>query len=93
MFGEGLFVAIDDLVGIVVEVAEGDEAAAFANLVGAGDGVSLGVAVDRRLGLFGEDVVFSPATQGFGCAGVDVVRLLADGKELLRVGVAGFVFA
>ena len=32
VFGEGLLVAIDDLVGVVVEVAKGDEAAALANL-------------------------------------------------------------
>ncbi len=57
MLGEGLLVAVDDLVGVVVEVAEGDEAAAFADLVGAGDGVGLGVAVDGGLGLFGEDVL------------------------------------
>ena len=30
VLGEGLFVAVDDLVGVVVEVAEGDEAAALA---------------------------------------------------------------
>ena len=36
MLGEGLLVAVDDLVGVVVEVAEGDEAAALADLVGAG---------------------------------------------------------
>ena len=55
VLGEGLFVAVDDLVGVVVEVAEGDEAAAFADLVGSGNGVGLGVAVDGGLGLFGED--------------------------------------
>ncbi len=31
VLGEGLLVAVDDLVGVVVEVAEGDEAAAFAD--------------------------------------------------------------
>ncbi len=46
VLGEGLLVAVDDLVGVVVEVAEGDEAAAFAGFGGAGDGVGLGVAVD-----------------------------------------------
>ena len=35
VFGEGLFVAVDDLVGVVVEVTEGDEAAAFAGFAGA----------------------------------------------------------
>ena len=57
VLGEGLLVAVDDLVGVVVEVAEGDEAAALADLVGAGDGVGLGVAVEGGLGLFGEDAV------------------------------------
>ena len=33
VLGEGLLVAVDDLVGVVVEVAEGDEAAALADLV------------------------------------------------------------
>ena len=56
MLGEGLLVAVDDLVGVVVEVAEGDEAAAFADFVGVGDGVGLGVAVEGGLGLFCEDV-------------------------------------
>ena len=36
VLGEGLFVAVDDLVGVVVEVAEGDEAAAFADFAGVG---------------------------------------------------------
>ena len=33
VLGEGLLVAVDDLVGVVVELAEGDEAAAFADFV------------------------------------------------------------
>ena len=33
VLGEGLLVAVDDLVGVVVEVAEGDEAAAFPGMV------------------------------------------------------------
>ena len=93
VLGEGLLVAVDDLVGVVVEVAEGDEAAAFADLVGAGDGVGLGVAVDGGLGLFGEDVVFAPVVEVFGGAGVDVVGLFAGGQEFLGFGVAGLVLA
>ncbi len=93
VLGEGLFVAVDDLVGVVVEVAEGDEAAAFADLVGMGDGVGLGVAVEGGLGLFAEDVFFAPGFEGLGGAGVDVVGLLAGGEEVLGFGVAGEVFA
>ena len=36
VLGEGLLVAVDDLVGVVVEVAEGDEAAALADFVWCG---------------------------------------------------------
>ncbi len=93
VFGEGLFVAVDDLVGVVVEVAEGDEAAALANLGGAGDGVGLGVAVDGWLGLFGEDVVAAPLVECVGGTGVDVVGLFASGEEVLWFGVAGLVLA
>ena len=93
VLGEGLLVAVDDLVGVVVEVAEGDEAAALADFGGAGDGVGLGVAVEGGLGLFGEDVLFAPVVEVLGGAGVDVVGLLAGGEEFLGFGVAGLVFA
>ena len=56
MLGEGLFVAVDDLVSVVVEVAQGDEAAPLADFACARDRVGLGVAVDGGFGLFGEDV-------------------------------------
>ena len=49
VLGKGLLVAVDDLCGVIVEVAEGDEAAALAGLVGSGNGVGLGVAVDGGL--------------------------------------------
>ncbi len=75
VLGEGLLVAVDDLVGVVVEVAEGDEAAALADFVGVGDGVGLGVAVEGGLGFFGEDVLAAPGAQGVGGAGVDVCSL------------------
>ena len=93
MLGEGLFMAVDDLVGVVVEVAEGYEAAALADFVGVGDCVGLGVAVEGWFGLFAEDAVLAPVFEGFGGAGVDVVGLLAGGQELLGLGVAGEVFA
>ena len=98
VLGEGLLVAVDDLVGVVVEVAEGDEAAALADLVGVGDGVGLGVAVEGGLGLFGEDVLLAPVAEGLGGAGVDVL-LVGVGGELLaeddadEVVGAGFVVA
>ena len=93
MLGEGLFVPVDDFVGVVVEVAEGDEAAALLDLIGVGDGVGLGVAVEGWFGLFAEDVVLAPVFEGLGGAGVDVVGLLAGGEEVLGLGVAGEVFA
>src|SRR6266550_3008317 len=89
VLGEGLLVAVDDLFGVVVEVAEDDEAAALAGLQSAGDGVGLGVAVDGGLGLFGQDVVFTPSVKVFGGAGVDVVGLFARREEFLRFGVTG----
>ncbi len=55
VLGEGLLVAVDDVVGVVVEVAEGDEAAALLDLVGAGNLVGLGVAVEGGLGFLAED--------------------------------------
>ena len=58
-----------------------------------GHGVGLGVAVEGGLGLFGEDAFGAPVLQVLGGAGVAVVRLLAGGKELLRLGVAGLVLA
>ena len=81
VLGEGLLVAVDDLVGVVVEVAEGDEAAALADLAGVGDGVGLGVAVEGGLGLFGEDAFVAPGVQVFGGAGVEVVAC-RRGEEL-----------
>ncbi len=70
VLGEGLLVAVDDLFGVVVEVAEGDEAAALADLGCVGDGVGLGVAVERGLGFFGEDAFGAPVAQVLGGAGV-----------------------
>src|SRR5580658_1753000 len=74
-------------------MTEGDEAAALAHLGGVGHGVGLRVAVERGLGLLGEDAFAAPVAQVLGGAGVDVVCLLAGGEELLRLGVAGLVLA
>jgi hypothetical protein len=82
VLGEGLFVAVDDLVGVVVEMAEGDEAATLADLVGVGNGIGLGVAVEGGLGLFGEDVLLAPIAESFGGACV-YVFLIGVGGEVL----------
>src|SRR6185437_614926 len=98
VLGEGLLVTVDDLVGVVVEVAEGDETAALAYLVGMGDGVGLGVAVERGFAFFGEDVVLAPVAEGFGGAGVNIFFFGVAGELLAQddadeiVG-AGFVVA
>jgi hypothetical protein len=87
VLGEGLLVAVDYFFGVVVEVAEGDEAAAFAGFgfssraTASGDGVGLGVAVDGGLGLFGEDAVFAPGIEIFGGAGVDVWAFSPGGRN------------
>ena len=83
VLGEGLLVAVDDVVGVVVEVAEGDEAAAGLDLLGAGDGVLLGVAVEGGLGFFAENAFSPPGGERLGGAGVDVV--LRGG----RIGLGG----
>ena len=91
MLGEGLFVAVDDLVGVVVEVAESDEAAAFADFGAIGHGVRLRIAVQGQFRFFGEDAFSAPVFQVFGGAGIAVVGLLAGRKS--GVGVAGLVLA
>ena len=53
--GEGLLVAEDDLVGVLVKSAEGDEAAAFLDLVGARDAEALGVGEDGGVVLLDQD--------------------------------------
>src|SRR6185312_12098145 len=82
VLGEGLLVAVDDLVSVVVEVAEGDEAAALTNLIGVGDGVGLRVPVECGFSLFSENALFAPVAEGFGGAGV-AVFLVRIGGELL----------
>ena len=83
MLGEGLLVAVDDVVGVVVEMTEGDEAATFSGFFRAWDFVGLGVAVEGGVGLFLEDAFGAPFFEGGGGAGVDVVG----------VGVVGLVLA
>ena len=98
VLGEGLLVAVDDVVGVVVEVAEGDEAFALAGLVRSGDGVGLGVAVKSGVGLFLEDASGAPVFEGGGGASVDVLAGLGVGRVLLTkddanevVGAGGVV--
>ena len=83
VLGEGLFVAVDDVVGVVRELAECDEAAALADLVRAGDLVGLGVAVERRRGLGLQDAFFAPLCERGGGAGVDVGACFCIFGELL----------
>ena len=89
VLGEGLFVAVDEVIGVVIEVAEGDEAAAFADFGrfsgrgASGDGVGLGIAVEGGFGFFAEDAFVAPGVIRRGGAGIDV----------FRVGVGGFTFA
>ena len=70
VLGEGLFVAVDDLFGVVVEVTEGDEAAAFLRGMRAGDDVGLGVAVEGGLRLLAEDAFFCARRRGDSAARV-----------------------
>src|SRR6185312_5209163 len=83
VLGERLFVAIDDVVGVVVQMAERDESPPLPNLVGSGHGVGLRVAVQRRLRFFAQNALSAPFVQGRCGAGVDVVG----------VGIAGVVLA
>lgn len=75
--------AVDNLVGVVVEVAEGDEAAPLAGFGCTWNDVGLGVAIDGGHGFFGEDALAAPVVEVLGCAGVDVILVV----------VAGLVFA
>ena len=82
VLGEGLFVAVDDLVGVIVELAEGDEASAFADFRCARDRVGLGVDVEGGLRLFFEDAFLAELREGGGGACVDVVGIGVGGKVL-----------
>jgi len=61
----------DDLLGVVVELAEGDEAAALFEEAGAGDAEALGVGVDAGGFFLGEDAELSPDVELACSAGVD----------------------
>ena len=93
VLGEGLLVAVDDFVGVVVEVAQGNEAAAGSYFLRAGDGVGLGVAVEGGLGFLAEDFLAAPGGEGFGGTGVDVLGDLAFWEGGEGVGVGGLFFA
>ncbi len=82
VLGESLLVAVDDFVGVVVELAEADEPAALTNFFGAGDLVGLGVAEEGGLGLFLEDAFGAPLVERGGGAGVDVFAVFGVGGEL-----------
>jgi len=61
----------DDLIGEVVELAEGDEAAAFLDDSGAGKAEALGVGVEGGGFLLGEDAKLTPDMELACGAGVD----------------------
>ena len=65
--------AVDDLFRVVIEVTQADEAAALADLRGAGYGIALRVAEERGRFVFLEDVLLPPVNQVGGGAGVYVV--------------------
>ena len=58
--GKGVFVTEDDLVGIVVELAESDESAAFLDLAGTLDPEALRVGEDAGVLLRDKDGLLAP---------------------------------
>ena len=95
--GEGVLVAEDDAGGIFLELAGADEAAAGAALVGAGNGVFLGVGVEAVGVVLLDDSCVDPGLQGGLGAGVDVVFGIVVGENTALfygdqiVGVGGVV--
>ena len=53
--GEGLLVAENDLLSVLVELAEGDETAPFLDYIGAGDAKALGVGKDAGIFFLDQD--------------------------------------
>ncbi len=79
---EGLLVAEDDLLGVVVEPAESDKSAAFFHHVGAGNLEALRVGEDAGVFFLDEDFLFAPGAEVARGAGIDVFAAL--GVEELR---------
>ena len=80
--GKGLLVAEDDLLGVVVELAEGDKAAPLLDDFGAGDAETLRVGEDAGVFFLDEDALFAPGAEVAGGAGIDA--LSAFGIEEFR---------
>ena len=78
--GERLLVAEDHLVGIFMKAAEGDEAAAFFDLVGSGDAEALGVGEDAGIAFLDENGLFAPCLEIAAGAGVDALASLGIKK-------------
>ena len=58
--GERLLVAEDNLLGVVVELAERDEAAAFLDLISPRNAEALGVGEDAGVFLLDQNALFAP---------------------------------
>ena len=99
VLGEGLLVPVDHLVRVLVEMPQRDEPSPFAHLLATSrgacmrHGVGLRVAVERGLGLLGQDPLPAPLAQPLRRARVDVVRLRACGQKLLGLGVVRLMLA
>ena len=72
--GEGLLMAEDDLVGVFVKFAEGDEAAALLDLVGTRERGSAGSRRRCRVVFLDQDGLFAPGLEVAGGAGVYTSR-------------------
>jgi len=74
--GEGLLVAKDDMLFVVMELAEGDEAAALFDDVGSGDGEALRVGKNAGVFFLEEDALLAPVVEVAGGTGVDAFSAL-----------------
>src|SRR5438105_2142005 len=95
----GLLVAEDDTGGVVLDLAEGDEAAALEALLGerrtGGRGEFLGVAVNGRRGIGAQDTFVAPLLEIGSGAGIDVLLIVVGGfgatenyaHQVVRTGV------
>ena len=75
-FGEGLLVAKYDLVGILMQTAEGDESAALLDFIGTGNAEALGVGEDAWILLLDENGLFPPCLEVAGGARIDTLATL-----------------
>src|SRR6202041_2936527 len=78
--GESLLVAEDDLVGVIVQLAQGDEAAPLLNRFGSGYLETLRIGEDARVFFLDQDGLFAPGAKIAGGAGVDALATLGVEK-------------